>query len=161
MFKEACLALTLGLSPAQSAVVNDGYNKGAPHDLGYSLAAMVIVESSAGKYKFNPKSLDIGNYQINLKTAMSREEVTTFWGFLSLTTNLMWNSDFNAEMAIKELQYWENYYSSNVYRGKDKWIKVWSSYNAGWRHTNGYAYSQKIKYTVRQLHKCEDVNLKK
>lgn len=155
MFKETCLALTLGLSPAQSAVVNDGYNYGTPYGLGYSLAAMVIIESSAGKHRFNPKSLDIGNYQINLTTAMSREEVTTFWGFLSLSSNLMWNPEYNAGMAVKELQYWQKQY------GKDKWTKIWSSYNAGWRHTNGYEYSQKIKYTVRELRKCEETNLKK
>ena len=147
MFKELCLATALQLSPMQVDVVNESYYHGSEYNLGYSLAAISIVESSAGKNKFNPNSLDFGVHQINLKTAMKREKVENFWGFISLVTKLYLDDKYNASMAIKELRFCQGQYGSE-YR------KIWASYNAGYNIPAGMTYSNKIANNIKTLKKC-------
>lgn len=148
MFKETCLALVLGLSPAQASVVNDGFNYGQPYGLGYSLAAIAIVESSAGKHKFNARSLDFGTYQINIKTAIARTGVDSFWGFSSTIAKLMFVDSYSASLAVEELQYWDKQYKGN-------WNKTWASYNAGWDYWSGKEYSDKVKKTIAIIKPCK------
>lgn len=139
------------MTDEQFSVVHRSYEIGEPHNLGYSLAAIVWQESSAGEYLVNSDERSYGPYQINLKTAMNRldeQENFTKQQKNRLASNLM-RLEYSSLFAIKELQYWLSIHGND-------WSKVWASYNGGWSydHAKPKLYSLEIASKIRKLKNC-------
>lgn len=136
-------------------VIEESYSIGKEQNLGWSLAAISIVESSAGKKVTNWREGSFGVYQILMTTAITRYTESNGYEFdpndsydtFSLAFKLAFNQNFAAQFAIKELNYWRLQHGDN-------WGKVWASYNAGWSYARGLAYSNKIAYHIKELQKC-------
>lgn len=139
------------LSPEQFATVQKAYEAGLPHDLGYSLAAIVWQESSAGLFLINSSEGSYGPFQINLKTALARVDGKE-WSKIKrdiLATNLL-NFEYSVWFAIEELKYWQSVH------GENSWRKVWASYNGGWRYHKPapQGYAQDIVTKIQKLRGC-------
>lgn len=139
------------LSVKQMRTVERAYQAGLPHNLGYSLAAIVWQESSAGLFLINSSEGSYGPFQINLKTALARVDGKNWskpkkdW----LATNLL-RFDFSVYFAIEELKYWQSVHGNN------NWRKVWASYNGGWRYHKPapQSYAQSIATKIQKLQGC-------
>lgn len=125
--------------------------KGEKHDLGYSLMAIAIKESKLGKFMVNNKTHDFGLYQANIKTVLSRHNVTdTAWNRDVLASKLVSDFQFATKNAIEELTYWQKIH-------KNDWSKIWGSYNAGFKYNSKEAreYSEDIAAIIRELKKID------
>lgn len=145
------------LDKQQMTVVRQAYALGIPHDLGYSLAAIVWQESGAGKWLINVQEHSYGPFQINLKTAIRR----TGDGLLSpfqqnvLATSLL-DLRFASTYAIQELEYWQSVH------GREHWRSIWASYNGGWRYGSPLPqrYADNIINKIALLKNCFNEGLK-
>ncbi|AGR77980.1 transglycosylase SLT domain-containing protein [Aliarcobacter butzleri] len=125
--------------------------KGEEHDLSYSLMAIAIKESKLGQFMVNEKTKDFGLYQANIKTVISRHNITdTAWNRDVLASKLISDFQFATKNAIAELTYWQKIH-------KNDWTKVWGSYNAGFKYNSREAkeYSQEIAAIIRELKKID------
>ncbi|MCT7910033.1 transglycosylase SLT domain-containing protein [Arcobacter lacus] len=125
--------------------------KGEEHDLGYTLMAIAIKESKLGQYMINDKTHDFGLYQANIKTVLSRHNITdTAWNRDVLASKLITDFQFATKNAIAELTYWQKIH-------KNDWTKVWGSYNAGFKYNSKEArdYSQDIAAIIKELKKID------
>lgn len=61
-----CVSEPQYFSPKQKAVLLKAYEYGAPHDLGYTLAAIAWKESCAGEYRMNFQDPSAGIYHAHL-----------------------------------------------------------------------------------------------
>lgn len=140
------------VSSSQFEVITRAYTIGEPHNLGYSMAAIVWKESSAGKVLINTSEHSYGPFQINLRTAMRRAggEFNAFRKN-QLATQLL-DLEFSSAFAIKELEYWISVHGEN-------WLKVWASYNGGWSHDKPAPrlYALDIAAKIQQLKGCFEV----
>lgn len=124
-------------------------NRGVNDDMGLTLAAIALTESSAGLQRVNHKSKDYGLYQLNIKTAKSIMGIENkYLGYL-LAMKLTFDDELNAEYALHVLRHF-----NKVHKGD--WSKMIQSYNAGNRHWRGVGYLKKVKANIKIIRECID-----
>lgn len=122
-------------------------NRGVADDMGLTLAAIALTESSAGLQRVNHKSKDYGLYQLNIKTAKSIMGIENkYLGYL-LAMKLTFDDELNAKYALHVLRHY-----NKVHKGD--WSKMVQSYNAGNRYWVGASYLQKVKANVKLIKQC-------
>lgn len=133
----------------QLQTMQRAYNYGEEHDLGWTLAAIVWQESSAGNKVVNWKDPSFGPFQIYLKTAASHEGFD--WELdprraLDVADKLLIDLEYGAGHAIKVLDHWKIRHSGNYRR-------MLSSYNAGvnWNSERGTKYANDVVYKLNFL----------
>jgi hypothetical protein len=158
------LALCMTFDVSQRTALTQAYEYGVPHDLGFTLAAIAWKESSAGKYRLNLDSKDLGLFQINEKTAYNTLGVTNHYHQVQLAQELIYNDHLGAYLAIETLEHFraERPLTNQVYR------EMLMSYNTGysWRRSpekkrRALAYSEDVRSKVSTLMKCQDSWLEK
>jgi len=136
------------------------YSQGSPHDLGYTLAAIALVESQAGKWRLNVRTNDLGLFQINAKTAQDTLKVTHPYRQLELHQQLVYDDRLGAEIAIKTLKHFQ--------RNREMTARVWremiKGYNEGnrWKRDKvslkkAQRYADRVSESVRVLKRCEEM----
>ena len=136
--------LVENLSTEQIHTLHYAYTRGEPHGLGYTLAAITWVESTAGINLKSPTG-DFGPYGINITTASNRLERKDTYVLQKELTN---NPELGADMALSELEFWVGVYGNN-------YDKVLSSYNSGWNWKYGFKYYlPKIKEAAYNIRNC-------
>ncbi len=136
------------LDSSQEYVVNYSYQAGNEVGLGYTLAAIALAESSAGRDRVNWKDPSFGAYHILISSASNRLHVTDKDAQIKLAYDIATDDVLGAQLAISELLYWQS-------RHKHNWRKMVQSYNAGNKYWKGEKYLTKIQYYVRQLKQCK------
>ena len=140
------------LSMIQKHNLSKSYSYGKPYELGYTLAAIALVESQAGKWRLNIKTGDVGLYQINHITAQNTLGLEKHYDQLVLHERLIYDDVLGAEIAITTLEHFR--------RGRVMNNKVWSemimSYNTGsqWRCYEGRRYRRRPAYLHRHTATC-------
>ncbi|MGL6228596.1 MAG: transglycosylase SLT domain-containing protein [Culicoidibacterales bacterium] len=125
-------ANSCNLDPDQVQVLKTVYKVGKARGYGETLAAIALVESSAGRYLVNPRTGDYGVMQINLKTASARTAQHTSKKINStnqriIKDTLLKNIEFGATYAMLELDFWKKSHKGNV-------NKMMASYNGGYNY---------------------------
>jgi hypothetical protein len=140
------------LNTHQQNRVRFAFNYGVEYDLAWTLAAITIVESSAGKYRLNLDSKDVGLFQINIKTATKILGVTKYLKKVELAQQLIYDDGLNAYLAVDVL---EHFKKSHTYR------EMLMGYNTGygWKkdkkiYKKGVDYANRVIYTMNQLKGC-------
>ena len=113
----------------------------------YTLMAIAIKESSVGKKQINNISNDYGLFQSNIKSVNRRQKVEdNFHNRIFFANKLLYDVGFSTANAIVEIDYWRNIHREN-------WVRVWSSYNAGWRYSSntGVLYAHSIFDIIKKL----------
>lgn len=141
-------ALFETLTASQQHVLQESYAGGAPLDLGFTLAAIALQESSAGNHRVNWGDPSFGVHHIYMKTAASTLEVQEGIPQVLLALRLAVDDDMNREMALGVLTYWRERHSGD-------WERMVMSYNAGNKFWNGRGYLTRISRHVRQLQQCK------
>ena len=133
----------------QKKLIIQSYELGKSFELGFTLAAISIVESSAGNNIANWRESSFGPYQNRAITVLNRHKIPSDDVILQFRTveRLIYDIEFAAQEAINELNYW-------IGVRKGDWTMVWASYNAGWKWENGVGYASMINYHVSELQKC-------
>ena len=122
------------------SLTDDNYMK-------YTLMAIAIKESSVGKNLINNASKDYGLFQANIKSVIRRQKVQdNIYNRNYFAKKLVYDAGFSTANAIVEIDYWRNVH-------KDNWIKVWASYNTGWKYksTTGLNYASSVFEIVKKL----------
>lgn len=141
------------LNEKQIAVLKKSYELGEPHDLGYTLAAIALKESTAGSYIINAISSDYGVYQGNVETICKQAGVFHNPFQCNVEIQRVVNDIERAsEHAIETLSYWKNYHTKRTenYLVYEKMIR---SYNAGFgfdRATDYWLDYRKKFHTIKQ-----------
>lgn len=94
-----------GLDLLQKSNLQRAYLAGQPYDYGYTLAAIAWQESSAGRFRLNLSSNDLGMYQINANTANKVMGVTNHYKQLELHQQLIYDDRLGAYIAISVLEH--------------------------------------------------------
>ena len=132
----------------QKEVIYKAYLKGERHNLGYTMAAITIVESSAGKYLVNLSDPSCGVYHALVPSVLSRANMrNTSANRNAICSRLITDEEFAHREALKELLYWESRYVGQ----RMSWSKMVASYNAGTRYKNGLGYAKKVLKWVKYL----------
>jgi hypothetical protein len=140
------------LSLIQKHNLHKSFHYGKEFDLGYTLAAIAFVESSAGNFRLNVRTNDLGLYQINATTAERTLGIENHFEKLALHQRLIHDDKLAASIAITTLLHFD----------KGNWREMLQSYNEGYRwRTNkesrkkAEAYANRVADTVKLLKKCE------
>lgn len=148
-FQQSC---NTWLSSDQIFTINRAYQLGVQHDLGYTLAAIAFLESSAGVQLRNDRTQDYGVFGINIRTVSNRLNQLTGVTLNheqrdQLKNHLIVDMNANAMYAVMELQFWQRVH------GQNNWRKVWASYNAGhsYHRQVGIDYANKIAETIKRI----------
>ena len=125
--------------PEQIEVMQKSYQLGQEHDLGYTLAAIALKESSAGKYRINAISSDFGVYQGNVETICKQAAVwhNSFMCNIEIQ-RVVDDIEKAAEHAIETLSYWQNYHKKRT----DNYLvyqMTIRAYNAGFNFNGSQA----------------------
>ena len=142
-----CYSNSLGLTNTDiiilkkiKSLTNDNFMK-------YTLMAIAIKESSVGKNLINNASKDYGLFQANIKSVIRRQKVQdNIYNRNYFAKKLVYDAGFSTANAIVEIDYWRKVH-------KDNWIKVWASYNTGWKYksTTGLNYASSVFEIVKKL----------
>ena len=137
------------LSPLQKGRLIYSYHQGQDLDLGYTLASIALIESSAGEYRLNPYSRDLGLYQVNIKTAVNVMGITNYYEKLELAEKLIYSDTLGSYIALDVLQYFYKYH-------KGDWKKMVQSYNEGFKINSNKSinYLAKVSKSVTLLQQC-------
>jgi hypothetical protein len=142
------LARSNKYSYEQKLTIAKAYRYGEPYDLGYTMAAICIIESRAGDCMVNLKDPSFGPYHNLLSSVMRRKGLRNTPANQNMIAHkLMTDFKFASEMALQELLWWQN-----IYRDKPgSWSKMVMSYNAGCHYENGKNYLKKIRKIIKEL----------
>lgn len=147
------------LNMIQKHNLSKSYSYGQPYELGYTLAAIALVESQAGKWRLNIKTGDVGLYQVNYITAQNTLGVDRHYDQLALHQELIYNDRLSAEIAIATL----HHFRANRAMTNKVWSEMVMSYNTGsqWRRDKAMkkraeVYLKKVTESVNILKWCED-----
>lgn len=159
------LAATLLLSPltyaegsceAYSKLTEDqrhnirlSVNRGVNDDLGLTLAAIALTESSAGVQRVNMRTKDFGLYAINYRTMKSIAGITNDLMGAALAFKVTYDDEYAAKYALHVLRHFKK-----VHKGD--WSKMVQSYNAGNRYWRGFGYLKKVKANIKIIRGCID-----
>jgi len=114
------------LSEKQKVVIKDSYVVGELYNLGYTLAALSIVETRAGEYKDSNNNRICGPHQIDVKVAL--EQTNSKGDYKKLCKNVQNHSILSSHLALRNLIYWKKH--SKGYR------QMVNRYNRGWNRTS-------------------------
>lgn len=132
----------------QKALLQLAYDTGKPHDLGYTLAAIVWREAFVGSYIVRVNGNDgkhgsFGITQVQLTTAMSLTKEDNIWrAKQNLVIRLMTDDLFSLHLSIKKLKK----HRHKGFRG------MWKAYNG--RGPMADKYSEAIAQNVTVLQNC-------
>jgi len=113
------------LSPIQLALVRKVYRRFNKVNLGITGVSILMQESLAGKYLFNPVTKDYGIMMVNLETYMALKKIRPkYYTKIAIASILMKNDNINIEASIENLLFWQKYHHGN-------WIEMLASYNGG------------------------------
>jgi hypothetical protein len=129
----------------QKVIIAKAYNYGESYDLGYTMAAICIIESRAGEVQINLSDPSFGPYHNLLSTVMNRKGLrNTLANRNMIAHKLMKDFGFASEMALQELLWWKGIH-------KGDWKKMIQSYNAGCKYQNGKKYLKKVQSLIKEL----------
>ena len=147
------------LSLIQKHTLHTMYQYGSPYELGYTLAALALVESSAGKFRLNVRTNDLGVLQINSLTAQNTLKIEGHYNQLALHQSLIYDDRLSAEIAIETL----HHFRRNRVMTNQVWAEMIMSYNTGsqWRRDKAMKkraekYLTKVSTSVKLLKRCEN-----
>jgi hypothetical protein len=135
----------------QLSAIRFSYRYAEPYDFGYTLAAIALKESNAGKWKINIQDPSGGLYHVTLDKVLSIKD----WEDTPFNRNramqLLVNDDkLAARIAVEELQMWKDVNAGD-------WLSTWASYNHGWNGPNterGQAYAEDIRQLIQKIQYC-------
>lgn len=127
-------------------------NRGAVDNMGLTLAAIALTESSAGVQRVNMRTKDFGLYAINYRTMKSISGINNDLIGAALTFKITYDDEYAAKYALNVLRHYHK-----VHKGD--WPKIIMSYNAGNRYWNGREYLKKVKFNIIMIKKCIDVEV--
>lgn len=140
------------LSLIQKHNLHKSFHYGKEFDLGYTLAAIAFNESSAGNFRLNVRTNDLGLYQINATAAERTLEIKNHYEKLALHQRLIHDDKLAASIAITTLLHFD----------KGDWRKMVMSYNEGYKwlknkesRKKAEVYSDRVASTVKLLKRCE------
>lgn len=143
--------------------IRNAFYRGMGDDLSWSLSAIIIIESSAGKRLINEATHDYGIMQINIKTAKVRlarwAKSGRDFGKYDITNDndvkqlLVSDSLISTTLALEELNFWKS-------KRNGDWNKVYASYNGGYYINKKHQpiaekYSKKVISTIKKLKLCK------
>tara|TARA_R110000782_G_scaffold75562_6_gene150750 strand:- start:232 stop:585 length:354 start_codon:yes stop_codon:yes gene_type:complete len=113
------------------------------------MASIAWVESSAGRFRVNLNSKDVGLFQVNSRTASKVLGATNYYKRLELDQKLIYDDILNAYVALDVLTYFNKYH-------KGDWKKMVASYNNGFKINTEKAknYVDKVSQSVKVLKQC-------
>lgn len=126
------------LTEAQRTIIKDSYNIGAIYNLGYTLAAISIVETRAGAIKDSSDNRICGPHQVDVR--ISLRYLKSKSDYKKLCKALESHSILSSHLALLNLRYWSK--NSKSYKQMIK------RYNRGWN---------KSKYDKEYLRRFEQV----
>lgn len=131
---------------AQKQIILRSYEVGKPYDIGYTLAAISVKESTAGKYQINFNDPSCGIYHNLLSSVLSRLGYKdNYMNRSMICTQLIYDTAFAEQQAIEELLFWKRKYEGQPLA----WQHMIQSYNAGYNHNNGHSYFIKVNKLVK------------
>lgn len=140
------------LNDSQKHMAVDAYLYGMNDDLGYTLAAIAMQESSLGLHKMNYISRDFGLFQINITTASTMLKIRGIIAKNDLALRLINDNMLNSKLALGVLSH---------FKVKSNWRDAIRSYNQGYRwRTNKKSkiksdnYLSKIIDNVNMFKRC-------
>lgn len=139
------------IDESQWRVLYKAYDKGEPHDLGYTMMAIAWEESTAGKYRVNLNSHDFGVMQNSLKTAATRTNTKGYYAKMRLVERLIKDDDLSMDLAVEELLYWKKHTKT--------WRHAVSGYNNGWAFAKGTVYLNSIIKYVNMFMDCANTDV--
>lgn len=139
------------LTPSQIEVVRFSHNYGKPYDLSYTLAAIALKESNAGKWKINLQDPSGGLYHVTVDKAVKElgYEDTAFNRNRAIQA-LVNDDNLAAKIAVNEILFWREQIAGS-------WLDTWASYNHGWNGKNterGQAYAEDIRQLIQKIQYC-------
>lgn len=138
---------SLGLTPIDIIILKKIKTLTDDNYMKYTLMAIAIKESSVGKNLINPISNDYGLFQSNIKSVIRRQKVPdTLFYRRYFAQKLVYDVGFSTANAIVEIDFWRKIH-------KDNWIKIWASYNAGWKYSSdtGLDYATSVFDIIKKL----------
>ena len=142
-----CYCNSLGLSNKDITILKKIKSLTDDNYMKYTLMAIAIKESSLGKNLINHDSKDYGLFQSNIKSVIRRQKVKdTLYNRRYFAQKLVYDVGFSTANAIVEIDYWRKVH-------KDNWIKIWASYNAGWKYKSdtGIEYATSVFDIIKKL----------
>lgn len=145
-FSEECV-----LTDDQLKYIQFSYRYGEPYDLGYTLAAIALQESNAGRWRVNVGDPSAGLYHVTLDKALKHLS----WDDTPFNRNraaqrLIDDHELAAELAVNELLFWKD-------RSSGKWLDTWASYNTGHiglDSDRGVNYANNIRDLIGKIQQC-------
>ena len=120
-----------------------GYNAAARYDLSYSVAAIIMEESQAGKQLLNLTG-DYGLMGINIKYYLKDLGlVNNKYNEIEVATKLIRSDALNIHVGIDKLRYW-------LKKSKGNFKKAWGMYNGGYGYIN-YHYANRIYNRIKAI----------
>ena len=142
------------LSIAQQERLEFAYDVGKHSNFGWTLAAIALKESSAGEYRLNIHTKDVGLFMINSVTAERTLGITNYYKKLELHQKLIYDDELGGTIALSVLKHF-----NKVHKGD--WKKVVRSYNEGnkWLKDVKSAkksldYYEKVKQNMLMIRRC-------
>jgi hypothetical protein len=138
---------SLGLTPIDIIILKKIKSLTDDNYMKYTLMAIAIKESSVGKKLINPISNDYGLFQSNIKSVIRRQKVPdTMFNRQYFAKKLVYDVGFSTANAIVEIDFWRKVH-------KDNWIKIWASYNTGWKYKSdtGLEYATSVFDIIKKL----------
>lgn len=138
------------LNSIQRDTLVEAFLYGYPKDIGFTLAAIVWKESSAGLWKINISDPSAGIAHNHLKYSLIRLGIKdTSFNRNVLAQRLVDNNQLSLSLAVEEIEYWFDRHNGN-------WQKTRASYNQGnhWASQNGTKYSKDVLDRLRILKDC-------
>ena len=142
-----CYSNSLGLSTLDIIILKKIKSLTDDNYMKYTLMAIAIKESSVGKNLVNSISNDYGLFQSNIKSVIRRQKVKdTLYNRRYFAEKLVYDVGFSTANAIVEIDYWRKVH-------KDSWMKIWASYNAGWKYSSdtGINYATSVFDIIKKL----------
>lgn len=128
--------------------------KGIPYDLSYTLTAIHLKESTAGRYYYNINhkySIDVGSFQINSAEYLRRQGLEINRWNTSRALEELRDYDLNFSEAVLTLR-------SCLKKAKGDWRKAWGFYNQ-WGNGGNKEYSEDIYNIIQVLKKYFSLEL--
>ena len=122
--------------------------KALPYDLSYTLTAIHLKESHAGRYFYNinaKNSVDVGAVQVNAEEYLRRQGLKANTWNTARAMDALRDYDLNFSEAILTLE-------SCLKKAKGDWRKAWGYYNQ-WGNGGNKAYSKDISNIIKMLKK--------
>ena len=126
-----------------------GYIAGSRYDIGYTMAAIIMEESQAGKQMLNLTG-DYGLCGINIKYYLKDLGLRhTKYNEVEIATLLIRNDALNIHVGVSKFRHW-------LKESKGDFIKAWAMYNGG--YTANFYYANRIYNRIKAIRKYERIH---